>query len=291
VKPPLFDYVAPSTVVEAVANLSKYENASILAGGQSLIPTLNFRLAAPEALIDIQHIAALKGVTIADGEIVVRAMVRQREVELDEAVHKANPLIRETLLNVAHVPIRNRGTVVGSLAHADAAAELPCLLLATGGSVVAVGQHGTRTIAADDFFKFHMTTTRTADELVTEARIPVLPPKTGWSFKEVARRHGDYALAGVCALVTLDGAGTCAEARLAACGVAARPVRLAKAEAALRGAKLDPANLSAAGMAAMDHVTAPDDTQATTAFRKRLTATLVERAVAEAVERARGRLH
>lgn len=290
-KPPLFDYVAPATVEEAVAALARYENASVLAGGQSLIPTLNFRIAAPEALIDIQRIPALKGIDIANGRIAVRAMTRQRDVELDAAVHEANPLIRETLNNVAHVPIRNRGTLVGSLAHADAAAELPCLLVATGGSVAAVGPKGSRTIAADDFFQFHMTTSRASDELITEAQIPVLPPRTGWAFLEMARRHGDYALAGICALVTLDGSGACAEVRLVGCGIGTRPVRLTKAEGALKGAKAEKAAFAAAGKAAMDHVTAPDDVQATTAFRKRLTAALVGRAVAAAVARAQERLH
>lgn len=290
-KPPLFDYVAPATVEEAVAALARYENASVLAGGQSLIPTLNFRIAAPDALIDIGRIAGLQGIAVGNGRITVRAMTRQREVELDETVHKANPLIRETLNNVAHVPIRNRGTLVGSLAHADAAAELPCLLVATGGSVTAVGPKGSRTIAADDLFQFHMTTTRAVDELIVEAQIPVLPPRTGWAFLEMARRHGDYALAGICALLTLDGNGGCAEVRLAGCGIGTRPTRLAKAEAALKGAKADKAAFAAAGKAAMDHVTAPDDVQASTAYRKRLTATLVERTLAAAAVRAQERLH
>jgi carbon-monoxide dehydrogenase medium subunit len=291
VKPPLFDYVAPATVEEAVAALSRYENASVLAGGQSLIPTLNFRIAAPDALVDIGRIGGLKGISIANGHITVRAMTRQREVELDAGVQKANPLIRETLNNVAHVPIRNRGTLVGSLAHADAAAELPCLLVATGGSVTAVGPKGSRTIAADDFFQFHMTTSRATDELVTDAKIPALPPRTGWAFLEMARRHGDYALAGVCALLTLDGSGNCGEVRLAGCGIGPRPMRLSKAEAALRGGKADTSAFAAAGRAAADHVTAPDDVQASTAYRKRLTATLVERALATAASRAQERLH
>jgi carbon-monoxide dehydrogenase medium subunit len=218
-------------------------------------------------------------------------MTRQREVELDEAVHQANPLIRETLRHVAHVPIRNRGTLVGSLAHADAAAELPCLLVATGGSVTAIGPKGSRTIAADDFFQFHMTTSRTTDELITEAQIPALPPRTGWAFMEMARRHGDYALAGVCVLVTLDGGGACAEARLAGCGIASRPLRLTKAEAAVMGGRLDAAAFAAAGKAAADHVAASDEVQATVAYRRQLTATLVERALAAAVARAQERLH
>ena len=135
-------------------------------------------------------------------------MTRQRDLERDEAVRQSNPLIAEVLGNVAHIVIRNRATVGGSIAHADAAAELPCMLVATGGSVVARRVGGERTIAAEDFFLFHMTTVLEADELLTEVRIPALPSRTGYAFQEVARRHGDYALAGVCALVTL-GDGTC----------------------------------------------------------------------------------
>lgn len=285
-KPPLFAYIAPDTLDEAVAARAAHEHSAVLAGGQSLVPTLNFRIAHPAALIDISRIDALHGIAVADSAIVVRAMARQREVELDDAVHRANPLLREALQNVAHIVIRNRGTIVGSLAHADAAAEMPAVLLATGGSVTAQGPKGARTIAAEDLFQFHLTTTLGADEIVTEARFPALPPNTGWAFQEFTRRHGDYALAGVCALITVDGNGVCGAARLAACGVASKPVRLEDAEAALVGTSLDTSSLSAAAEAARGYVTAPDDTQASTDFRKQLLAGLVKRTVARASERA-----
>ena len=151
-KPALFEYVAPATVEAAVAELAADELARPLAGGQSLIPTMNFRLAAPSKLVDLQHIAALRGIRVADGAVTVGAMVRHRELERDAAVHGAHPLLREVLGHVAHIVVRNRGTVGGSIAHADAAAELPCLLLASGGEVSAEGPAGRRTIDAGALF-------------------------------------------------------------------------------------------------------------------------------------------
>ena len=287
-KPPLFDYVAPQSVEEAVEVLASDETARPLAGGQSLIPTMNFRIAAPSTLVDLRRIGALRGHAV-DGDVVrVGAMARQRDLERDEAVRQSNPLIAEVLGNVAHIVIRNRGTVGGSIAHADAAAELPCMLVATGGSVVALRVGGERTIAAEDFFLFHMTTALGADELLSEVRIPALPPRTGYAFQEVARRHGDYALAGVCALVTLRD-GVCSAVRLAACGVASKPARLAGSEAALLGAPPEGDALVKAAEAARDSVTAGDDRQASLDYRRDLVSALVRRTVRKATERARER--
>lgn len=285
-KPPLFDYVRAETVDEAVAARAAHEYSAVLAGGQSLLPTLNFRLARPDALIDIGRIKALQGTAIDGDEIVIRAMARQREVEHDEAIFAANPLIRETLGNVAHAVIRNRGTVVGSIAHADASAELPALLLATGGAVIARGPKGERRIEANAFFKFHMTTSLAADEIAVAVCIPRLPPGTGYAFLEFARRHGDYALAGVCALLTMGAGGRVASARLAACGIGSRAVRLVAAEAALNGQKPDAASFAAAAKAARDAVTASDDRQASIAFRKHLLEHIVGRALGMAHGRA-----
>ena len=287
-KPPLFDYVAPQSVEEAVEALASDETARPLAGGQSLIPTMNFRIAAPSTLVDLRRIGALRGHAVEGDVVRVGAMTRQRDLERDEAVRRSNPLIAEVLGNVAHIVIRNRGTVGGSIAHADAAAELPCMLVATGGSVVAHGVGGERTIAAEDFFLFHMTTALGADELLSEVRIPALPPRTGYAFQEVARRHGDYALAGVCALVTLRD-GVCSAVRLAACGVASKPARLAGSEAALLGAPPEGDALVKAAEAARDSVTAGDDRQASLDYRRDLVSALVRRTVRKATERARER--
>jgi carbon-monoxide dehydrogenase medium subunit len=285
-KPPLFDYVTPESVEEAVAARAGEADSVLLAGGQSLLPTLNFRIANPALLIDISRIETLRGIDVSATEITVRAMVRQREVELSAAVHQANPLLREVLQNVAHTVVRNRGTLAGSIAHADAAAELPAMLLATEGAVDVQGPGGTRTIAAGDLFKFHLTTSLAADEMITAVRIPALAPGTGWSFKEFARRHGDYALAGICALVTLDDSGRCAKVRLAACGIASTALRLTQAEEELAGGMLDEAAIARAAKAARDAITAADDSQASTAFRRHLVDTLTRRTLAQAKGRA-----
>ena len=287
-KPALFEYVAPHSIEEALEALAGDDMARPLAGGQSLIPTMNFRIAAPSKLVDLARVDALKRHAVEGDVIRVGAMTRQRDLERDEAVRRANPLIAEVLRNVAHIVIRNRGTVGGSIAHADAAAELPCMLLATGGSVVARRAGGERTIAADDLFLFHMTTALEAGELLTEVRIPALPPSTGYAFQEVARRHGDYALAGVCALVTIKD-GVCSVVRLAACGVASKPTRLADAEAALLGAAPDGDAVARAAEAARAYATASDDRQASGEYRQDLVAALVRRTVTRAAERARER--
>ncbi len=288
-KPPLFDYATPESVEEAVAARAGEEDSVFLAGGQSLIPTLNFRIANPVLLIDIGRIPALKEIAVSDTEITIGAMVRQRQVEKDEAVHRANPLIREVLGNVAHAVVRNRGTIAGSIAHADAAAELPAMLLATGGSVDVRGPSGARSITAEDLFQFHLTTSLAEGEMITAVKVPALASKTGWSFQEFARRHGDYALAGICALVTLDDAGLCARARLAACGIASTAVRLEAAEAELAGSAFDDAAIARAAKAARDAVTAADDSQASTAYRRHLVDTLTKRTLHEAKSRAEGR--
>lgn len=287
-KPALFDYVAPQTLAEAVAALATDDTARPLAGGQSLIPTMNFRLSTPGKLVDLRRIEALSGITVADGEIRIGAMTRHRELETHEGANRAQPLIGEVMANVAHIAIRNRGTVGGSIAHADSAAELPCLLVAAGGAVSVVGPDGQRTIDAEALFKFHMTTSLDQSEILTEVRLPVLAGATGHAFEEYARRRGDYALAGVCTLITLDAGGICIEARLAGCGIASRPVRLAAAEDALRGQAIDEAVLKQAGEAAKDYATLPGDLQASEAYRKDLLAALVRRTAARAAGRAKG---
>jgi len=284
-KPPPFEYCAPRSLKDAVDILASDPAAMVLAGGQSLIPALNMRFAAPSKLIDIQHVAGLKGISIEGGKIVVRAMTRHRELELNDGVFRVNPLIRETMAHVAHVPIRNRGTVVGSLCHADAAAEMPSILLVTGGSVIAESPRGRREIPASDFFQFHMTTSREPDEIIVEAHFPVLPQGAGWAFKEFTRRHGDYAIAAVAAIVTRDGARDVVS--LSACGVASRPIRLETCEQIFAAEGFTDASFKAAAAAAREYVTAPDDIHATTNYRRDLLASLVVRTVEKALARSR----
>lgn len=283
-KPPLFDYHRATSIDAALARLAEDPDTLVLAGGQSLVPAMNFRLVSPFSVVDINGIEALATISVTGDEIVVGACVRHRDLELDDRVFAANPILRKALAHVAHVPIRHRGTTVGSLCHADAAAEMPMILLLTGGSVTARSTHGERRIPADAFFQFHMTTTRQPGELIVDARFPVLPKGAGCGFAEFARRQGDYALAAIGAIVATDAGGTVTAASLAACGIANRPVRLHDAEAALIGQTLSADLLARVGEIAAQDVTAPDDTLATTAYRKHLVRGLTVRAIAEATK-------
>jgi CO/xanthine dehydrogenase FAD-binding subunit len=287
-KPPLFRYEAPRTLRDAVAVLASDPDAMVLAGGQSLVPAMNFRVATPSLLVDIQHVEGLKGIAIEGDTIVIKAMTRHRELELDPDVRRVNPLIAETMQHVAHVPIRNRGTVVGSLCHADPSAEMPLLFVLLDGTLVATSPVGTRHIAAADFFQSFLTTSRRQDEIVVEARLPVLPVGAGFAFDEVTRRHGDFALVGIGCVLSLDGSGRVQNIRLAACGISDRPVRLKAAEAALNGSLLAAGDLAAAARASADAVTQTDDVNTSMSYRRRVLSGLIQRLVPIAVSRARG---
>jgi CO/xanthine dehydrogenase FAD-binding subunit len=287
-KPPLFRYEAPRTLRDAVAVLASDPDAMVLAGGQSLVPAMNFRVATPSLLVDIQHVEGLKGIAIEGDTIVIKAMTRHRELELDPDVRRVNPLIAETMQHVAHVPIRNRGTVVGSLCHADPSAEMPLLFVLLDGTLVATSPVGTRHIAAADFFQSFLTTSRRQDEIVVEARLPVLPVGAGFAFDEVTRRHGDFALVGIGCVLSLDGSGRVQNIRLAACGISDRPVRLKAAEAALNGSLIAAGDLAAAARASADAVTQTDDMNTSMSYRRRVLSGLIQRLVPIAASRARG---
>jgi carbon-monoxide dehydrogenase medium subunit len=288
VKPSNFRYVVPATLDAAIQMRAGAEDSVILAGGQSLIPTMNFRLANPEVVIDLRRVAGLSYVRVADGLIRIGAMTRQRTLEQDPAAMRANPLIRETLHNVAHPVVRNRGTVGGSLAHADPSAELPTLLTAMRGELVAQGPSGRRTIDAKDFFQFIFTTALEPDELLVEAALPVLDPDEGWAFIEFARRHGDYAVAGVAATVKLAQDGSVARARLAACGISTTPALLSNCEHALVGNTPSDELFAQVGDLAKDEVTVSDDTATTKAYRQHVLAGLVQRSLKLALTRTGG---
>ena len=287
-KPPLFRYEAPRTLRDAVAVLASDPDAMVLAGGQSLVPAMNFRVATPSLLVDIQHVEGLRGIAIEGDTIVIKAMTRHRELELDPEVRRVNPLIAETMQHVAHVPIRNRGTVVGSLCHADPSAEMPLLFVLLDGTLVATSPVGTRHIAAADFFQSFLTTSRRQDEIVVEARLPALPVGAGFAFDEVTRRHGDFALVGIGCVLSLDGSGRVQNIRLAACGISDRPVRLKAAEAALNGSLLAAGDLAAAARASADAVTQTDDVNTSMSYRRRVLSGLIQRLVPIAASRARG---
>ena len=285
-KPPLFEYRAPTTIDEAIGLLASDTDAMVLAGGQSLMPAMNFRVANPTMLVDIQHVEGLKGIVVENGQISIKAMTRHRELELDPNVRRANPLIWETMQHVAHIPIRNRGTIVGSLCHADPSAEVPLLFVLLDGTLVARGPEATRHIPAQQFFQSFLTTARQHDEIVVEAQLPVLPDGAGWAFDEVTRRHGDYALVGVGCVLSIDGDGRAHSLRLAACGIADRPLRLSAAEQALNGTKLTEADLDAAARADVGAVTMADDMNTSASYRRRVLGGLIRRLVRTAAGRA-----
>src|SRR6516164_6840680 len=229
-KLPHFDYEAPKTVSEAVELLAEHlDEASVLAGGQSLIPLLALRLAHPAVLIDINGIDGLSGVSAADGWVAVGAMTREYIAEESGTLADAVPLLAAALPLIGHEAIRNRGTIGGSLAHADPAAELPAVARALDAEFVVRSASETRVIAAADWFEGYLATARQPDEILTEVRFPVAAPGTGAAFEEVARRHGDFAIVGLAAQLTLDD-GVISDARLAFSGVADVPVRAADAE-------------------------------------------------------------
>jgi carbon-monoxide dehydrogenase medium subunit len=282
-KPAPFDYVAPETVAEAVEVLARHRDAAkVLAGGQSLVPLLNLRLTRPAVVVDVNLVRGLDWLREADGILALGALCRQRALERWAA--RRAPLVAEVMRSVSHAAIRNRGTVAGSIAHADPAAELPALLLCCEGLVVARGPAGERVIPAGDFFLGPLTTVLEADELITEVRFG-LPPPGGWGFAEVARRHGDFALVGAMALLWRREDGVLAGARLALFGVGGAPVRSAAAEAVLAGQEPTAARLREAARTAAAALSPDGDLHATAEYRRRVAAVLAERTLLAAAER------
>ena len=285
-KPAPFHYERPSEVDEATALLAEHgSEAKILAGGQSLMPLMNMRLARPAVVVDINRIKSLDYMRAENGHLVVGAAARARDVELWTDARERCPVMTESLRWVGHVEIRNRGTVCGSLAHADPVAELPLVAVALDADLVARSARGRRVIPAADFFVSYLTTTLADDELLTEVRLPTLRPEVGWRFVEFARRHGDFALVAVAALLEAEPGGPCARARLVLGGVDATPIRAEPAERALVGQPMTPESFAAAARAATAALDPPSDVQASGAYRRKVAAVLVERALAQAAER------
>jgi carbon-monoxide dehydrogenase medium subunit len=287
-KPPRFDYHAPASVDEALALLARYGGeAKILAGGQSLMPLLNFRLSRPAALVDLNRIGALAYIREQNGHVAFGAMTRQRAIEFSPVVKSRLPLLTEATRWVGHLPIRSRGTIGGSIAHADPSAEYPAVLTALDGEVVVRGPRGERTLKPAELFQTYLTTSLEADEILTEVRLPAMPAGAGHAFEEFARRHGDFAIVGVAAMVALDGTRV-REARLATAGAGPVPVRLRAAEAILLEDGVSERALDAAAARAAELVTPDSDLHATAAYRTNLTRVLTRRALVRAVARARG---
>ena len=287
-KPPPFEYSAARSVEEAVDLLAEHgDEAKVLAGGQSLLPLLSLRLARPGVLVDINAVTELGHIKDGSG-LELGAMVRHRAAERSADVRAEAPLVSDALRLVGHAAIRSRGTIGGSLAHADPAAELPAVLLALDGEVVATSRRGSRTVAAADLFEGFLTTALEPDELLTTVRVPAWPAGAGWSFQEFSRRSGDFGVAGVACLLALDGSGRVGQARLAFSGVAGTPVRPAAAEAVLVGATPSTELWEEAGRVAAGQLDPPGDLHGTPAYRRHLAAVLARRALAEAFDRAKG---
>jgi CO/xanthine dehydrogenase FAD-binding subunit len=291
-KPAPFEYQAPRSLEAALDVLARHGgDAKVLAGGQSLIPVLNFRLAQPALLVDLNRVSELDFLRRADdGGLRIGALTRQRKLERDPMVKDVAPLLAETVPWIAHPQIRNRGTVGGSLAHADPAAELPAVAVALRAHFRLAKAGGERWVGAKEFFAGLFTTALEPDELLTEIALPPMPARTGWSFQEIARRHGDYAMVGVAALVTLGEDGRCREARLVFLSVGDRPVEARGAAALLAGTDLGPdAIAAAADRASQEEMNPRTDVHATTEFKRHLARVLTGRALRTAAERARDR--
>jgi len=281
VKPASFAYKKTRSLEEAVALLGEHKDARLLAGGQSLIATLNMRLSAPNLLIDINGIGGLNGIAKRGGTVEIGALVRHAQAERSETIARHAPLIARAMPHIGHVAIRNRGTLGGSIAFADPAAELPACLMALDGEVDATGPKGKRTIKAEGFFKGLFETALGPQDVLTAIRLPAATADTRVGFAELARRHGDYAIVGLAASARADGKGL-ADVRLSFFGVGSTAVRARKAEAALSGGAIDDKRLDAA-IAALD-LDPHDDVQATAALKKHLAGVLLRRVAKQLLE-------
>ena len=287
-KPPPFDYARAESVDEAVALLARHDGgAKLLAGGQSLVPMLNFRLVHPSLLVDVNRIPDLAGIEEGNGVLRIGALARHRQVEVSAAVAERFPVLRAAVRHVAHLAIRNRGTLGGSLAHADPAAELPMMALLLDATMEVSAPAGSRRIAAREFFRSALATDLGDAEMLVRVELPFLLPGTGWGFEEVARRAGDFALAAAAATLTLGADGKVAEARLAVMGAHDTPFRIAAAEALLAGEPPGGEAVRTAARAARDAVEPYDDLHASADLRRHLVEVLSRRALEAAAARAR----
>lgn len=288
-KPAPFHYVRATTREEALGLLGERpDEAKAIAGGQSLVPLMALRFAQPELLVDLNPIADLAYVREDGGGLAVGALARARDVERAPLVAERQPLLVEALGLVGHSQIRNRGTIGGSLAHADPSAELPTASVVLEADMVISHRRGERVVPAGEFFVSHFTSVLAPDELLTEIRYPAQPPRTGAAFLEVSRRHGDFALVAACATVTLDDDGRCTRARAALAGVADRPVDVSACCGGLIGERPSPELARAAGAESSTELAPTSDIHASGAYRKRVAGVLVRRAVMQAAARAAG---
>jgi carbon-monoxide dehydrogenase medium subunit len=279
-KPAPFEYRAPATLWQAIALLASDPEATVIAGGQSLMPVLAFRLATPSMLVDLRRVPGLGDIVVDDSGVRLGARVRWRDIEDDQLLATAHPLLREAVSHVAHYQIRNRGTIGGSLAHADPAAELPGIAVTCEAEITLAGASGARTIPADEFFTGPLSTLRQPDEILTGLRLPFWPRGRRWAFREFALGQGDFALAGIALFYDGDQRGRVSNAHVGGIGACDRPHRLREVEALLNGHPVDDRLIQAAAAMAAQAV----DLHAGAAYRRGLVATLVERSLRAAAE-------
>jgi carbon-monoxide dehydrogenase medium subunit len=283
-----FEYVRPDRLESAIAFLAEHgDEAKVIAGGQSLVPLLAFRLTAPRFLVDIGRISELRRVAIDAGGIQLGALARWRDIERNKELHRAHPLLVEATRHVAHYQIRNRGTVGGSLAHADPAAEMPGIAITCEAKIAVAGRQGQRVIQAADFFTGPLSTVLQPDELIVEVRLPPWRSGRRWAFVEFARRRGDFALAGIALFYDTENGKAC-NAHVGAIGVADTPVRLPAVETTINGNTITENVIRAAGAAAFESVDPSDDIHAPGDYRRALLQVLTERALSSAAQPGRG---
>lgn len=287
-KPSRFDYHVPRELTDAVRLLRDLgPEAKLLAGGQSLMPLLNFRMAQPRHLIDLNRIPDLAYIAERDGGLAIGAMTRQLAAERSALVHECCPLLAAALPYIGHLQIRSRGTVGGTVAHADPASEIPTVLTALDGYVTLTGPSGSRRVSPDDFFVTYLTTSAHPDEILTEIWFPRPPPRCGHAWLEIAYRHGDFALVGLAAVLTLGPDGAITDARLTLAGIDATPIRAAAAEERLRGEMPDAALFGEAARLVARDIEPPTDIHATTEYRRQLAGVLTVRGLEQAMRVAR----
>ena len=276
-KPAPFDYQTPGTLREAIDLLASNPEACVIAGGQSLMPVLAFRLATPSLLVDLRRLPGLGNIAVGDDGLSLGALVRWRDIEDDQRLVAAHPLLHAAVVHIAHYQIRNRGTVGGSLAHADPAAELPGVAVTCEGEITLCGPAGSRTVRAGDIFTGPLSTLRRPDEIVTELRLPKWPSGRRWAFRKYARRDGDFALAGILLFYDEDRQGALRNAHVGVIGACPRPHRLTGVEAVLNGHAIDDGLIRQAAVTAAEEVDPPDDLHGDAAYRRGLVATLIAR--------------
>ncbi len=285
--PPSFEYLRPTTIPEAIAFLQQYgEEAKILSGGQSLIPMMKFRIARPAYLIDINRIAGLDYIKEEDGQVKIGGLTREAELERSPVIRSRFPIIVDTAHVIADPQVRNLATVAGNLAHGDPANDHPATMLSLGAQVVATGPKGERVIPIEDFFVTLFTTALEQDEIVTEIRIPLPPPRSGGAYLKLERKVGDFATAAVAAQLSLESSGVCQSVGIGLTNVGATPIKARKAEDFLRGKKPDESNLRQAGQLASEEAQPSADLRGPVEYKHALVKELTIRALSRAVERA-----